>query len=334
MALQENEIRPDDLMAGQAERLANDVARLVAHKAEFIEVNCPACGAAARTHAWEKCELKYVRCDACRTVYVSPRPTPAHLDKYYAESESYAYWNKHIFPASENVRREKIFRPRAKRVADACAKFGIGTDMLLEVGGGFGTFGECIRDLNLFKRIVLVEPTPGLASTCRSKKFEVIEKPIEHVDLSVYQADVIASFEVIEHLFEPEQFLRACFPVLKPGGLLVISCPNGLGFDVAQLGPHSDVVDAEHINYFNPKSLSTLVQKCGFEVMDVSTPGQLDAELVRKKALAGHIDLSNNFLLEQILIHEWDRLGTSFQQFLSDNGLSGHMMLYARKPRS
>jgi hypothetical protein len=30
---------------------------------------------------------------------------------YYANSENYAYWAKHIFPATEATRREKIHRP-------------------------------------------------------------------------------------------------------------------------------------------------------------------------------------------------------------------------------
>ena len=119
MALQENEIRPDALMAGQAERFANDIARLMVHRDQFVEVDCPACAAQSRSHACVKYDLTYVRCDACRTVYISPRPTPALLDIYYSQSENYAYWNKYIFPASEEARREKIFRPRAQRLAAA-----------------------------------------------------------------------------------------------------------------------------------------------------------------------------------------------------------------------
>ena len=41
------------------------------------------------------------------------------------ESQNYAYWNDVIFPASEAVRREKIFRPRAQRMADLCRRVGV-----------------------------------------------------------------------------------------------------------------------------------------------------------------------------------------------------------------
>jgi 2-polyprenyl-3-methyl-5-hydroxy-6-metoxy-1,4-benzoquinol methylase len=83
----------------------------------------------------------------------------------------------------------------------------------------------------------------------------VVDKPIETVrEGELPQADVIASFETIEHLFDPAGFLHACHRLLRPGGLLVLTCPNGQGFDVLVLGDRSDTVDAEHLNYFNPPS--------------------------------------------------------------------------------
>jgi hypothetical protein len=127
------------------------------------------------------------------------------------------------------------------------------------------------------------------------------------------------------------QFFRQCARLLRPGGLLVVSCPNGQGFDISVLGAVSLAIDPEHINLFNPKSLSLLVRSCGFEVLEVSTPGRLDAEFVRTAALEGKFDLSGNPFLKRVLIDEWDALGWPFQQFLAANGLSSHMWLAARK---
>lgn len=41
-----------------------------------------------------------------------------------------------------------------------------------------------------------------------------------------YSFDVIASFETIEHLEHPEEFLTELRRVLKPGGTILLSCPN------------------------------------------------------------------------------------------------------------
>lgn len=331
MTLKEDEIRPDHLRRGQEERFAADIRRLMEQKCDFVKVPCPACGSADGRATFQKFEMEYQTCVECATLYISPRPTPAMLDQYYATSENYAYWNTFIFPASEDVRREKIFKPRAERLMEICQRHGVAHDTLLEVGAGFGTFCEEIVRLGYFKRVIAVEPTPGLATTCRAKGLEVVELPIEQVEIGSSIVDAIACFEVLEHLFSPAEFLAVCSGLLKERGLLVLSCPNGQGFDVAALGTASDTVDVEHLNYFNPTSIARLVEANGFKVLEVLTPGVLDAELVRKKVLQGAADLSQRPFLRRVLIEEWDRLGAPFQQFLADNRLSSHMWLVAQK---
>ena len=253
-------------------------------------------------------------------------------EEYDTTSENYAYWNKYIFPASEDVRRAKIFKPRSDRLVDICRRHGVAArGTLLEVGAGFGTFCEEVNRAGYFKRVIAVEPTPDLAATCRTKGLEVIEQPVEQVDFGNTVVDAIASFEVLEHLFSPREFLGVCSKILRKGGLLVLSCPNGHGFDVAVMGPVADTVDVEHLNYFNPASLSGLVGSAGFDILEVLTPGVLDAELVRKKVLDGAFDLSSQPFLKRVLVDDWDRLGAPFQQFLADNRLSSHMWLVAQK---
>lgn len=318
-------------MQGQAERFAADVRRLLQHKDDFVDVPCPACGSENASKAFEKYELTYVVCSDCDTMYINPRPTPAILEMYYSTSENYRYWNKYIFPASEEARRERIFRPRAERIADICQRNGIENGVLLEVGAGFGTFCEEVQRLGLFHRVIAVEPTPDLAETCRRRGLEVIEERIEKVRIKRDTVDVVVSFEVIEHLFSPRDFLLSCATVLSPGGLLVITCPNVKGFDIAALQALSDSVDVEHLNYFHPASLSHLAGECGFETLEILTPGKLDVELVRKKILAGELDVSSQPFLKQILVDEWERVSDSFQQFLADNMLSSHMWLVMRK---
>lgn len=331
--MKEEDIRPEDLLKGQAESYLRDVRWLLGHKEDFVSTNCPACGGAEHHRAFEKYELTYVECDRCETVFINPRPTPAILENYYRRSENYAYWNKYIFPASEAARREKIFIPRVKRVLEICEKWGVPTRTLMEIGAGFGIFCEEMKKQGRFERIIAVEPTPDLAETCRSKGLVVVEKPVEKVDAGELTVDVIASFEVIEHLFSPRDFIRDCVKLLADGGIFVATCPNMKGFDVIVLKELSSAVDTEHLNYFSPASLSRLVEECGLEVIEVQTPGRLDAELVRKKALSGEFDISNQPFLRQILVEEWERLGEKFQDFLSSNLLSSNMWIVARKAK-
>lgn len=328
--LSESELCPDDLLKEQEAAFERDIARMHARAAEFVAVPCPACGGTACAPAFEKYSFTFCRCQSCQTIYMSPRPSEAVMGDYYANSENYAYWAKHIFPASEQSRREKIHKPWLKRVLDYCEEFQVPRGLLLEVGPGFGTFASVATESGAFARVVAVEPTPELAKACRDRGVEVIEKRIEDLGDECKNADVVVAFEVVEHLFEPRRFLEGIKPRMAPGGLLVLSCPNGQGFDIAMLGAGALAVDAEHVNLFNPGSLARLVTESGFEVLRVLTPGRLDAEFVREAALQGKIDLDP--FLHRVLVDEWDEHGWPFQQFLAQQGLSSHMWLVARLP--
>lgn len=329
--LSEHELCPDDLLAGQEAAFARDIARLHQHRGEFVAVPCPACGVDRPAEAFEKYGFKFVRCPACATLYMSPRPSERVMADYYANSENYAFWAAHIFPASEATRREKIHKPWLARLQELVSRYGIGTERLVEVGPGFGTFCSVAIEARAFGEVIAVEPTPELAKACRERGVTVVEQRIEDAATHLAPADVVVAFEVIEHLFEPARFLAQARKLVRPGGLLVLSCPNGMGFDIAELGAESLAVDAEHVNLFNPRSLSRLVEAAGFETLEVTTPGRLDAELVRDTVLAGKHALSSPFL-RRVLLDEWDRLGWPFQQFLAANGLSAHMWLAARNP--
>lgn len=327
----ENDIRPDDIMEKQKAVMLADIDYILQFKEDFISVNCPACDADDAVVSFQKYTLDYCTCKNCETLYINPRPTEDHLADFYKNSQNYAFWNEHIFPATEDARRENIFRPRALKVKEICESLNFHPKTLVEVGAGFGTFCEEIRDLNFIDTIVAVEPTPGLAQTCRDKGLDVIEKPIEQSNFEEESADLVCSFEVLEHLFSPSDFLAKFSKILRPGGLAILTNPNGRGFDVVVSPEHSGTVDVEHLNYFNPDSMKRLYERNGFELLEVMTPGKLDAELVRKMLIAGQLTREQQPFLHQVLVERWEETNESFQQFLADNNLSSHMWTIARK---
>jgi 2-polyprenyl-3-methyl-5-hydroxy-6-metoxy-1,4-benzoquinol methylase len=330
--LSEQELCPVELLDAQEAALQRDIERLHARVAEFVLVPCPACAATTSRPRFQKFGFQFVMCRRCDTIYMNPRPSPPVMADYYAKSENYAYWAKHIFPLSEASRREKIHRLWLDRIFDFCERHGIPSRTLIEVGPGFGTFAALSIESGRFDRVVAIEPTPELAEACRSRGVPIVEKRIEDVtDEDVPAADILCAFEVIEHLFDPSMFLAQCARLVRSGGMIVVSCPNGLGFDISVLGANSLAVDNEHVNLFNPKSLSELVSNHGFEVLEITTPGRLDAELVREAVLRGDFDLANQTFLRRVLIEEWERLAWPFQKFLATNGLSSHMWLAARR---
>ncbi|MEN9417826.1 MAG: hypothetical protein RI988_1446 [Pseudomonadota bacterium] len=326
------ELRSPAFLARQQEALSRDQARLHRHLDQFVAVHCPACGQSAAQRAFEKYRCQFVRCRDCETLYMSPRPTPAMMDEYYGQSENYRIWAEHIFPASEASRRDKLCRPMLASIVDACRRHGVAMGHLVELGPGFGTFAELVQQSGHFAQVTVVERTPEMADSCRRRGLTVHECAVEDLpDDQCGFADVLTCFEVIEHVFAPMAFLDTASRLLRRGGMLVMTCPNGQGFDTATLGAASVAVDNEHVNLFNPASMARLLERCGYEVLELATPGRLDVELVREAVLAGHVSLAGQPFLQRVLIDEHERLGGPFQQFLAEHLLAGNLRVIARK---
>jgi 2-polyprenyl-3-methyl-5-hydroxy-6-metoxy-1,4-benzoquinol methylase len=330
--MREEDIRPAALMAEKQAYLDWDVNFLLSGRASWVTVACPACDSPRSRQFGTKRGFVYVECRECSTVYTNPRPSLALLHEFYAQSKNYDYWNKHIFPRTEARRREGIFRPRAERTARYATAYSAKGGTMLEVGAGFGLFCEELARLGVFDRIIAVEPTAGLAETCRSRGIETLEMPIERVVLTE-PIDAVAAFEVIEHLFSPREFLLQCGRLMRDGGLLILTCPNVRGFDVGTLGTTSGTFDHEHLNYFHTKSLPLLLGTCGFRTLQVETPGKLDVDIVRRKYQEGELDLSSSFFLQELFGRDSDDDLADFQQFIAEHSLSSHMWVVAEKTR-
>src|SRR5262249_39104473 len=149
--------------------------------AEFVAVSCPACRETKQQEALAKYGFRFVSCPICYTLYMSPRPSARLMADYYAASESYAYWAKYIFPASEAARREKVHKLWLDRVLDYCESYGVRPGTLVEVGPGFGTFASVAIESGRFEQVLAIEPTPELAKACRARGVTVIEKRVGDV---------------------------------------------------------------------------------------------------------------------------------------------------------
>ncbi|PRX49489.1 methyltransferase family protein [Prauserella shujinwangii] len=74
--------------------------------------------------------------------------------------------------------------------------------------------------------------------------------------------DVVANFQVIEHLWDQAGFLAECGRVLRPGGRLLVTTPNRLTFT-----PDSDTpLNPYHTRELSPSELDSLLREAGFEV--------------------------------------------------------------------
>jgi len=328
-ALAVNDIRPDELMAGQQSAMHADIDWLRARRDEFVAVACPACGGVKNEPLYEKFGLEHCRCPACATQFVCPRPDQDTLAAFYAQSANYAYWAKHVFPASKEARRERLFKPRAALASQLARDAGLRNPVLIEVGAAYGLFCDEAARTGAFSRVIGIEPTPDLAQICRGMGIEIIEAPYERAAPDA-KADLVAAFEVIEHLFDPGAFLRWCHAMLNPGGVLFLTCPNIAGFETTLLGQASGSVDHEHLNLFTPESLTGLAEKCGFASVLIETPGELDVDLVKRALEEGTLDAAKLDPVLHRLLRDAD--DEALQSAIKSAGMSSHMRIVARKP--
>ena len=330
----ENDIRPHQLMLENKALHLEDVKILLERSNEFVTVNCPACSGTFSHFKFKKNGFNFVECTDCATVFVNLRPTESMLSEFYSASKSIQHWSNSIFPESDKARYTEIAVPRAEIVINACKKYASSSRIALDIGAGFGSLCSALKTHDYFERVVALELSADAVRSCREREIDVIEKSAEEItSLDIQGVDVITNFELIEHLFDPRSFLTSCFNILERNGLVVLSTPNILGFDLMTLGPLSENIDApNHINYFNISSLSSLLKSVGFDVLDVFTPGLLDAEIVRNQILQGSLNIDGQPFLSEILIKNWLKMGQVFQRFLMENGMSSHMVAIARKP--
>jgi 2-polyprenyl-3-methyl-5-hydroxy-6-metoxy-1,4-benzoquinol methylase len=91
---------------------------------------------------------------------------------------------------------------------------------------------------------------------------------------------------VIEHVPQPQLFLRDIYRLLLPGGLLYLTTPDISHWRrPRKLENWDGFCPPSHLLYFNPANLISLVQRCGFELVSRRPAWKPGVKLVLRRPL-------------------------------------------------
>lgn len=97
---------------------------------------------------------------------------------------------------------------------------------------------------------------------------KVLSTPFETSDIKPDSVDVVVSFHVIEHVYDPKIYINKSNTILKKGGLLVLETPTYDSFWFWLLRHRERSMRCNgHIFFFTRKSLREMVEDCGFKVV-------------------------------------------------------------------
>ncbi|MBE0497297.1 MAG: class I SAM-dependent methyltransferase [Campylobacterales bacterium] len=326
--MKEEEIRPQELFDELLRLNRLDIEKYFS-KSQKHSIACPACQNKG-VIAFDKDGFVFDECLTCKTLYVSPRPEKKYFDAYYTDSDSTKFWATTFYKATEKNRREMLWKPKAKLIVNKIQSFSPDTSMIVDIGGGYGTFMEEFLKLLALEHLV-VEPSAYLSKVCRDKNLNVLSKFLEDMvpDELPSLRKTFVSFELFEHLHEPRKFLQTLHGLMSSGDMFIFTTLSGMGVDIRTLWQHSKAVSPPmHLNFFNPKSISHLLNALGFQVVEVSTPGKLDIDIMNNNKA----NLKKERFWSDFLEYASDEEKQHMQNFISDNLLSSHMMIVCLKP--
>ena len=265
--------------------------------------DCPVCGTGARELLHENLadrvfycapgEWNMYRCKSCASAWLDPCPSPETIGlaykQYFTHSKApgslspgylgklrqglangyrgYRFGTKE-YPAYSFGVLVASLMPNRRASLDAgmrhLAKAEAG-QRLLDLGCGNGEF--LLRARSAGWDVVGVDFDSKAVEAARGQGLNVLLGGVESLDPSVEKFDVITLANVIEHVHQAGDVLRACCKLLKPGGRLWIETPNIDSFGHRRFARHwRGLEPPRHLVIFNWSSLEALLLEAGFHL--------------------------------------------------------------------
>jgi len=232
---------------------------------------CPVCKSNNYKKLFNRRGGIYVKCNSCSMVYTNPVFKPENLKKYYEDLDT---------GIGEIIENEKDFyREMYELGLNTIEKFKKGGN-ILEIGCSTGFFLDIVKERNWIT--YGIEYSKINSEICRKKGHKVYTNSLEDLRFDI-KFDVIVFWDCFEHIPDGEKYLELVKKNLRENGLVFMMIPNSDSLATKIMREKCRMFDLEHVNLFNPKTIKMLVEKCGFEIVEM-------------KSVLSEIAVLNNYL--------------------------------------
>ena len=232
-------------------------------------IHCDLCGSDAPVELFKKDGFRHVECSHCDLIYVNPRL------KNPVEHQENFYDNLVVSSGDFNklARQDYTGSRKMRHMKEAAEYLPYNLNgRILDVGCGFGGFLKGAAEQG-WRYPEGIEVAPQ-ATEYASKFFPVETRPFEETEHTDYLFDVVRLHNVIEHVRSPKAVIMTAHKNLRSGGLLVINTPNYRSISSTLCREKWHYIGGnDHIYLFTPKTISHLLTKNGFKIVNMETKG-------------------------------------------------------------
>jgi SAM-dependent methyltransferase len=240
-----------------------EIANQAIHGAEY----CPGCGRNGsmswlrgpdRFHG-RKQIYKLVRCPSCSLVWLEDPPQPEEMGQHYgADYDRFIGAGGETSPERWRDRRETLLKYKP-------------SGALLDLGCSTGSFLASLKGQSW--ELHGIEISPDVAEKAKARTGanvfvgDILEAPFKPESF-----DVITSFDVLEHLYQPRTVLEKVSTWLKPGGIYYTLVPNIEAWEARLFRSYWYGLELpRHLFHYSPASLRSLARAAGLKEVSVTT---------------------------------------------------------------
>lgn len=260
--------------------------------------------------------LPYGRCPTTGGLFLMKQPLPEAWRRLLEDVSRFRRSPEAFHADLAQSRADHVYAPKLEWISETLRLQRLRRPLMLEAMTEHSYFTTLLRDSGLCSDIVSIEEMDlaqgiGKARSCPEG----------------IQAAVL--LESLDRVHDPQQLLHRVAGCLAEGGLLFVTALVASGFDMAVLGlKNLYLYPPDRMNCFSLQGLSRLLERSGFELVEVSTPGVLDVQIVRAHVQQDPTLPLSMFERQLIGMHEQ---GQAVQAFLQQSRLSSFARIVARR---